>query len=51
MIVDPIHIVWAFIGIVLCPNLTLGLILIMLGHPFLGVFALIWGWCTGGGRL
>jgi hypothetical protein len=41
MIQDPIDVVWCFVGILVWPGLTLCIILWSLGHPILGIIALI----------
>ncbi len=38
---DPVTLVWAIIGILVWPELLLCVILWKLGHPYLGVFALL----------
>lgn len=38
---DPINVFWCFIGILVWPGLTLGIILWTLGHPFLAVMSLL----------
>ncbi|MFZ2048764.1 MAG: hypothetical protein WAV25_00455 [Minisyncoccia bacterium] len=44
--VDPISIFWVIIGVLLWPELTLCIILWKLGHPYLGVYALIFAETT-----
>ena len=46
MVPDPVNVVLVVIGILVWPELTLCVILWMLGHPILGVFALIFGSTT-----
>lgn len=46
MIVDPVSVFWVVVGILVWPELTLCIILWMLGHPYLGVFALIFASAT-----
>ena len=38
---DPINVFWCFIGILVWPGLTLCIILWSLGHPILGIIALL----------
>lgn len=38
---DPINVFWCFIGILVWPGLTLCIILWLLGHPILGIIALL----------
>lgn len=40
MVPDPINVFWVIVGVLLWPEMTLCVILWMLGHPWLGVFAL-----------
>ena len=44
MVVDPVNVVLVFFGMLFCPRLTLGMILVMLGHPILAVVALLFSW-------
>jgi len=43
---DPVNVFWTFIGILVWPELTLCIILWMLGHPLLGLMALLFGSTT-----
>ena len=38
---DPVNVFWCFIGILVWPSLTLGVILWSLGHPILAIIALL----------
>jgi hypothetical protein len=38
---DPVSVFWVIVGILVWPELTLCVILWKLGHPYLGVFALL----------
>ena len=38
---DPVNVFWCFIGILVWPGLTLCIILWSLGHPILGIIALL----------
>ncbi|HXF44367.1 MAG TPA: hypothetical protein VNK70_02815 [Candidatus Paceibacterota bacterium] len=40
---DPVNVFWCFMGILVWPGLTFCVILWSLGHPFLGIMALL---CT-----
>lgn len=46
MVEDPVSIVLVILGILVWPELTLCVILWKLGHPWLGVFALLFGSTT-----
>ncbi len=46
MITDPVNVFWVLLGIFVWPELTLCVILWMLGHPYLGVFALLFASTT-----
>lgn len=43
---DPISVFWVIVGILVWPELTLSIILWKLGHPYLGVFALLFASTT-----
>jgi hypothetical protein len=44
--VDPVNAFWVVVGVLLWPEMTLCVILWMLGHPFLGIFALLFAETT-----
>lgn len=44
--VDPVSVFWVVVGVLIWPELTLCVILWKLGHPYLGVFALLFGETT-----
>ncbi len=44
---NELAIIATFIGIFLVPRITLGIILIFIGHAFLGWLAIIWGIILG----
>jgi hypothetical protein len=44
MVADPVNVVLCFLGILFWPQLTLCIILWSLGHPVLGVIALLSSW-------
>lgn len=46
MIEDPVNVFWTALGLLVWPELTLGWILWKLGHPWLGLFALIFASTT-----
>lgn len=43
---DPISIFWVIVGVLVWPELLLCIILWQLGHPYLGVFALLFASTT-----
>jgi len=45
-ITDPINVIFTLVGILMWPELTLCVILWMLGHPLLGIMALLFGSTT-----
>ncbi len=46
MVTDLVNVLWVIVGILVWPELTLCVILWMLGHPVLGVFALLFASTT-----
>lgn len=43
---DPVSIFWVIVGVLVWPELLLCIILWKLGHPYLGVFALLFASTT-----
>jgi hypothetical protein len=41
MIEDPVNVFWVVVGLLVWPELTFCIVLWMLGHPLLGVLALL----------
>lgn len=46
MVADPVNVFWVIVGILVWPEMTLCVILWMLGHEVLGVFALLFASTT-----
>ncbi len=45
--VDPVNALWCFLGLLFCPGITMLVILCSLGHPVLGIIALLLAICRG----
>jgi hypothetical protein len=43
---DPVSVFWVIVGILVWPEATLCILLWKLGHPYLGVFALLFASTT-----